>query len=91
MNNETLKIVKHSIFFIGFLDLIFRTIKEGELWATGNRLEHRGRMEAILSARAAIKELNQAPPGLQTNFPLKVMFNLNHTLPKGKRLVSSLG
>lgn len=74
---------------------------KGELWAIGNSLGHRGRMEVIVSARAAIKELNQAhtpPPskkkkkrGLQTNFTLKVMFNLNHALPKGTRLVSSLG
>lgn len=51
----------------------------------------------VLSEGAATKELNQARGGgkkkksLQTNFTLKVMFNLNHALPKGKRLVSSLG
>lgn len=50
----------------------------------------------VLSAGAATMELNQARGGekkrsLQTNFTLKVMFNLNHALPKGKRLVSSLG
>lgn len=53
-------------------------------------------MEGSSLKEQGIKELNQALGGeggrsLQTNFTLKVMFNLNHALPKGKRLVSSLG
>lgn len=60
--------------------------RQAQRWTEGSSLKEQ-----------PIKELNQAPKkkkkerDLQTNFTLKVMFNLNQALPKGKRLVSSLG
>ena len=53
-------------------------------WFLPERAAHQG-------VKPGTKKKKKRERDLQTNFTLKVMFNLNQALPKGKRLVSPLG
>lgn len=82
------------------MDLIFRkpeqrTKNYGLLLGTETSTKVDGRFLPERAAHQGVKpgtkKKKKKERDLQTNFTLKVMFNLNQALPKGKRLVSSLG